>query len=95
MAAPAPKKLKGFGAVLKKALKDKGSEPLSTPARVEKEISCYRDLPSLSPNGDPLQWWEAEAKRLPILASLARNTCVCVWHQCPFRVFVQQSWLHC
>ena len=78
VAAPAPKKLKGLGAVLKKALKEKSSEPLSTPARIEKEISCYRDLSSLSPDGDPLQWWKTEAKRLPILATLARKyLCVC------------------
>ena len=34
---PAPKTLKGLGAVLKNVLKDKCSEPLSTAARVEKE----------------------------------------------------------
>ena len=78
VATPAPKKLKGLGAVLKKALKEKSSEPLSTPARIEKEISCYRDLLFLSPDGDPLQWWKTEAKRLPILATLARKyLCVC------------------
>ena len=58
---PAPKKLKGLCAVLKKALKDKHSEPLSTAARVEKEKSCYLDMPTLSPEDDPLQWWKVEA----------------------------------
>ena len=35
-------------------------------------------MPTLSPEDDPLQWWKVEAKRLPILATLARKyLCVC------------------
>ena len=30
-------------------------------------------MPTLSPEDDPLQWWKVEAKRLPILATLARK----------------------
>ena len=57
------KKVEGLGAVLKKALRDKHSEPLSAAARAGRRRSlCYLDMPTLSPEDDPLQWWKVEAK---------------------------------
>ena len=89
---PAPKKLKGLGAVLKKVLKDKHSEPLSTAARVEKEKSCYLDMPTLSPEDDHLQWWKVEAKRLPIYWQLLlENTCVYVAPVCRLNVYLARQ----
>ena len=35
-------------------------------------------MPTISPEDDPLLWWKMEAKRLPILATLARKyLCKC------------------
>jgi hypothetical protein len=75
---PVPKKLKGLGAVLRNFCKEKRNESLSAIERVEKEKSAYLDLPTLGVEDDPLKWWKAEARRLPLLATLARKyLCIC------------------
>jgi hypothetical protein len=74
---PVPKKLKGLGAVLRNFCKEKRNESLSAIERVE-EKSTYLGLPTLGVEDDPLKWWKAEARRLPLLATLARKyLCIC------------------
>ena len=76
---PAPKKLKGLGAILKKSIKDKASdEHLSSCQKVVRERQRYLHLPTVNPDTDPLLWWKDESKHLPFLATLARKyLCLC------------------
>lgn len=78
---PPPPRKKGLSAVLKKCLGASTSttdEDLSCEQKAEREVQRYLDYPSCDLDMDPLEWWRAEQKRLPALASLAsKYLCVC------------------
>ena len=60
---PAPKKLKGLGVILTKALaKDRiDDQALSSNQKVEKEKQRYLDSPPVALDADPLLWWKVES----------------------------------
>ena len=78
---PPTKKSKGLGAILTKVTGgDSGSEPSPTTSgeRIDKEMKLYLERPTLDPDSDPLNWWQCEKKKLPVIAELARKyLCAC------------------
>jgi len=76
----APKKLKGLGAILTKALaKDRTDDQAlcSSQKNGERETAVSR-LTSVALDADPLLWWKVESQHLPILATLANKyLCLC------------------
>ena len=67
-------KSKGLGAILTKvAGGDSGSEPTTSGERIDKEMNLYLERPALDPDSDPLNWWQDEKKKLPVIAELVHK----------------------
>ena len=74
-ASPA-RKMEDLGSILKRIVKERSNEHVSTHPRLPQEIVQKKTLWCL--DKDPLNWWKDKAKHLPLLARLANKyLCAC------------------
>ena len=71
---PAPKKAKLTLGALTSLKKKETLSPASSPrSRLSKEIDMYLSHSVIDGDEEPLEWWKANAKHLPLLSQLARK----------------------
>lgn len=90
---PPVKKTKGLGSILKQTLTQSSTDLYDDSDRVQKELDCYRDLPNVDIDEDPLAWWKNQD--LPILSTLAKKYLCIPGTSVPSERLFFPSWLYC
>lgn len=84
---PPAKKMRTLGSLLGKRA-SAASATLSVEEQAKAEIAAYLTEPVIEGDADPLQWWQLNGPRYPMLAQLARRyLCTCATSTAPERLF--------